>query len=738
MCPVINSSPDSTPAQAPADPSPCWHWFGCGLRLPYGRWWQALLGVGISLLLAACQPALPEEQGVSTLPPVTPFLPSPTAPVAISPTPLAPPATPTSLPTVTAPAATNRLPETWYEVGQPAWGISLATPADWVDIGRLENIVSLTNRLQQPQIIFMANEARTGIQVLTGRELLEGAFVIGFQTAAPLPASLSLGTLTDPVAGLESVLARAQMTPSVNAPVRVGSAGAYVDVSADPTGIFFTPQQMIQLRMALFIQPETGVSSFLFMGAARGQWAEYSPVFDYMLETVVLYDAATGTAEGMRFLDASPANNYRTAVSGQVPKDKFSIWIFSARDGQYATIVVAPQNNRRDLTLTLLSPSGRTVAQQDNGFAGDVETLVDVLLPEAGAYMIQVGEFFNEAADYTLELVLSDEPVYRDGGRIEINQSLEATLRPGGEDMWVFNGQAGQIISIILTPNAPFDAVFTLYAPDGSKIATLDEGYSGDAEILAFYTLLSSGDYTIAVKSFGENGGRYTLAVDEGNEDVSTYYEAGDLPYGNTLRESLREDEIHAWYIAGLAGDEITLEARPLASYLDLDLWLLDPEARRLVMQDDTLAGQPERISYVLPRDGIYIVVVQDFFGEAGDYEITLTVSGKNYLVEAGEVAYGQTKTDSLIPGRGAIWYFEGEVGEVVRVTAAPLDSPATDLVLSLRDPANQPIVQMDEALTNGEEVLASFTLTASGRWAIIIQDYADGGGRYTLTLMRE
>jgi hypothetical protein len=730
MFPVTNPPPDDLLAQAATTSL----WVG-GHGLGRFLWRAMALGVGIFLM--ACQPALPEEQGLATLPPVTPFLPTPAPVVVPSPSPPSSPPTPTSLPTVTAPA-TNRLPANWQEVGQPDWGVSLATPADWVDIGRLENIVSLTNRLQQPQIIFMANEVRTGVQVLTGRELAEGAFVVGFQTAAPLPASLNLGTLTDPVAGLESILTRAQMNPADTRPVSLSNAGAYVDVGADPTGMLFNAQQKIRLRVALFIQPETGVSSFLFMGAAQSQWAEYSPLFDYMLETVVLYDAATGTAEGMRFLDTSPANNYRTAVTSQIAKDKFSIWIFAAREGQYATIVVAPQDNSRDLTLTLLTPSGRTIAQQDNGFAGDVETLVDIPLPETGSYMIQVGEFFNEAADYTLELALSDEPLYRDGGRLEINQSLEATLRPGGEDLWVFNGQAGQIISIILSPGAPFDAVFTLYAPDGSKIATLDEGYSGDAEILAFYPLPATGDYTIAVKSFGDNGGRYTLAVDEGNEDVSTYYEAGDLPYGNTQQESLREGEIHAWYIAGLAGDEITLEARPLDGYLDLDLWLLDPDARRLVMRDDTLAGQPERISYVLPRDGIYIVVVQDFFGEAGDYELTLTVSGKNYLVEAGELAYGQTSSDSLIPGRGAIWYFTGEEGDIIRIAADPLESPTTDLVLSLRDPANQPIIQIDEALADGEEVLATFTLTTSGRWAIIIQDYLDSGGRYSLTLVRE
>ena len=698
---------------------------------------RLLCAVGgiVLVLLMACQPPIQEDQGLGTLPPVTPFVPTPTplGQVISRPTPLQPP-TPTSLPTVTA-AASSELPENWQEVGQAELGLSLATPAEWVDIGRLENIVSLTNKLQQSQILFLANEVRTGVQVLTGRELTEGAFTIAFQTAAPLPASLDLGTLTDPVAGLEAIVSRARLSAT---PVRLSNAGAYVDITADPTGILFNAQQMIQLRLALFIQPETGVPSFVFMGAAQSQWSQYSPIFDYMLETLVLYDQATGTAAGMRFLDTSPANGNRTAVTGEVAKDKLSVWIFTAREGQYATLVVAPQNANQDLTLNLLAPSGRTIAQQDSGYAGDVETLVDVPLTETGSYMIQVGEFFNEAAEYTLEVVLSDAPLYQDGGRIELNQSLEATLRPGAQDTWLYNGQAGQIITVVLSPASAFDAVFTLYAPDGSKIATFDEGYSGDAEILAAYPLPLTGDYTIVVNSFGDNGGRYTLAVDEGNEDVSNYYEAGDLPYGNSQQESLREDEIHAWYITGRAGDEITLDARPLDTYLDLDVWLLDPDARRLVMRDDTLAGQPERISYILPRDGIYIVVVQDFFGEAGSYELNLTVSGKNYLVEAGQVAYGETVQGSLLPGRGAIWYFAGEVDDVVRLVILPEENSASDLVLSLRDPDNQPLIQVDEGLAGSHEELLSFRLTAKGTWAIIVQEYLDSGGRYTLILQKE
>lgn len=698
--------------------------------------WCAWGGLALTLLVG-CRPAIQEELGLATFPPPLRATATPLPQTTRQPTP-AQPNTPTPPPTVTTPAEII-LPENWQEVGEVALGLSLAAPATWVDIGRLENIVSLTSKLQQSRMLFLANEVRTGVQVMTGREVTDGAFTIAFQAAESLPATLDLGNTTDPVAGLETILARNQVSTAEVRPIRLNNfPGAYVDITADPTGILFSPQQQLKLRMALFIKPETGIPTFIFMGASESQWAQYSPIFDYMLETVLIYDQSTGLAEGMRFLDTSAAANNRSVVTGQLTKDKMDFWIFAAQAGQYASITVTPKSNNRDLTINLLTPSGRTIAQQDNGYAGDAETLVDVLLPEAGSYMIQISEFFNEPEMYTLEVSLSDVPLYGEGGRIEINQSIEATLRPGGEDEWMFAGQIGQIISIVLSPGAPFDAVFSLYAPDGSRIATFDEGYSGDAEILALYTLPITGDYRIVVKSFGENGGQYTLAVDEGNEDVSNYYEAGDLPYGNTQRETFHEDEVHAWYITGLAGDEIALEARPIDGYLDLDLWLLDPEARRLVMHDEALAGESERISYVLPRDGIYIVVVQDFFGEAGEYEMSLTVSGKNYLVAGGALSYDQTADAELLLGRGTIWYFNGEVGDIINLTLQPQESDTSDLVLSLRNPANEPIIQVDEALAGGDESLLAFQLDSSGTWAIVVQEYFDGGGTYSLTLTKQ
>ncbi len=655
-----------------------------------------------------------------------------------------PPPSPTPVPTLTA-LPLNSLPQNWQEMGDSVLGLTLASPASWIEADFNGDIAELASRLQQSNLLLVANTAVTGAQLLSQQKIDSGAFVLGFQSSSTPPTvhpALDIGNVTDPVAGLDLILSRANITDATAVSLRlVNSPGAYVDITQDPTRLIL-PQQTapLRLRLALFLKPETGTLTFLIMGATDDLWPTHEAIFDYMVETTVIYDQLTGTPEGLRFLNTSPSRGNRDSVVSQLAKDKIDFWIFNAEQGRYATITLAPGSSTTDLTLTLLSPSGRTIAQQDNGYSGDTEVLADVLLPESGSYIIQVAEFFNEAGPYTLSVAISDEPVYSGGGRIEMGQEIQATLRPDGEDIWLFSGQEGDTISIVLAPIDTFDTLFTLFAPDGSEIHTSDEGYSGDTELFVGYTLPVSGDYTVIVSSFGGNGGLYSLAIDEDAQEVGNYYDAGDLAYGAIEREVLRMDEVHAWFIDGRAGDEITVVARPLNSILDLDIWLviLDEDSiRRLDMRDETLAGEPETIEYVLPRDGQYLVLIQDFFGEAGEYELELTVSGDNYLVAAGELEPNQTFEATLPSGRGAVWTFSGSEGDKISIELSP-GNPEMDLVLSLRDPNDRPTIQVDETLAGNPETLKTFTLTVEGTWLLVVQEYYDTGGSYTVTLTKE
>ena len=78
----------------------------------------------------------------------------------------------------------------------------------------------------------------------------------------------------------------------------------------------------------------------------------------------------------------------------------------------YATITLNPTDKDIDLAMTIIDPSGETTSQIDTGFAGDSEVLSDLFLADGGRYIVEVSEFFNESGRYTLNLMLSDEPVF--------------------------------------------------------------------------------------------------------------------------------------------------------------------------------------------------------------------------------------------------------------------------------------------------------------------------------------
>jgi hypothetical protein len=372
----------------------------------------------------------------------------------------------------------------------------------------------------------------------------------------------------------------------------------------------------------------------------------------------------------------------------------------------------------------------------DNGFAGDKETLADQLLTETGLYIIEISEFFNEPGRYTLSLSLSDEPLYGGGGQLAVGQTIEGMLIDNGQQAWTFNGNAGSLVSIVLMPEEPFDVLLDLFGPDGVQLVALDEGFSGDAEVVSGLALPLSGPYTILVRSFAGDGGRFSLSVDEGGESTANFYDAGDLSYGESRQEQLQPNEAHAWFFMGQAGDEVMVDVLPLDAPLDLDVWLLDPDVNRLTAVDDFLAGQPEHIVFTLPTEGQYLILVRDFFGESGRYEIKLMAMPVAVPDDAGMVTVGTAVSGILAPQQTIRWYFEAAQGETLSFLLEP-GNPQLDLLFTLYDPAGNRVHEMDNGGTGTDESLLNYRITSNGRWSIVLDEFYDSSAPYTLTISK-
>ncbi len=434
-----------------------------------------------------------------------------------------------------------------------------------------------------------------------------------------------------------------------------------------------------------------------------------------------------------------PALMQGRLLSGQPRESRLNsghldVWIFDANGGSFATLQVGPVQNSLDLNFTLIAPSGRTVRMVDNGYSGERETVTDLLLEEQGRYLLLVGEFQEQGGLYRAALTVSSQPQFEQGGAASLGEVLESSLPAGGMQRWTFSGSARQVVNIVLLPETEqLDVILELISPTNEPLISLDEGFSGDAEVISNLTLPITGEYTVRIYEFGQVGGPYLLAISEGEEPTENFHDAGDLRFGQPGQEMLQSNEVHAWFFQALAGDEVQITVEPLQQNLDLELWLLNPNVERLASSDEEPAGQGEAIRYTLRSTGEHIILVRDFSGRPGSYEIALAHEGNRLMRQTAALSYGQTVTHALPAQTPLVLPFQGAEGEVIAAELTPLDD--SDLLITLRDPAGNVLLTVNETMMGQPEKLPLFVLDKTGTWQIVVSSYFGRAGRFELVL---
>jgi hypothetical protein len=588
-------------------------------------------------------------------------------------------------------------------------------------------------------VLLAADSDGAGRSLLAGKGIESGAYVEVIH--APAEA-----TLMTPVAALEALLGRLGPGVQVLGPpssVFSGNAlpGAMVEVLGVPVGTTGAGGQMVQTRILLFIPTavEGGgvpVPLVVLLGATANEWERFREVFGRVGGSIVVYPSAgANAAPGSAAVLGQLAEAGR--VAGTLRQGANDLWSFPTPGNRYVTLGLRPDDAHLDLTLTIFGPGGETIARIDNGFAGDTEVAADLFLGQAGVYVAEVSDFFQESGRYTLSIAQGDVPLYSGGGRIETGQAIQGELGTENQHVWTFDGTAGQFVSIVVEPmGSGFDTILNVYAPDGQRLSALDEGFSGDPEVVSGLELPLTGTYSIIVSSFSGQGGGYTISLNESRAGIANFYDAGDLVYGDVKQESLRPQEVQAWFFQARAGEQFVIEGRPLSSHLDLDIWLLDPAIERIAAADKFLAGEAERIEFGVTEDGQYIVLVQDYNGQAGDYEVSLQTTPVTTPESAGALSYGDQVMWGVHPGSASAWVFNGQEGDVIDVVVQPVEG-GSDLIVALQGPDGLTVVEVDEQAAGQPEMIAGFTIPASGQWRIIIREFFGKGGGYELSLQR-
>lgn len=714
--------------------------------MPKTNWSCLFIGLVI-VTIVACKPVSEDDRELPTAeaPPVSTdvpleananqaaTLPIPTKSAATSPPPLAPSPVPTS------PAFAG-----WQQIGNPATGLQLLAPPAWINLSGEVDTAVTANELGIT-VMLLANSERTGNSLLGSKAIGDGAYVAGLIAHLDLPPNAPQSTLNRLARDLSTDAERTPITEAAPVSASVGTGGlvtgSFIDLQGAPL-LFNANGNDMRTRIYLFTTTLAGTISqqtqaLFIMSAAAEQWPQYQETFEKMASSIVLHNIYADLVIQDGSANVLGSLGQQDLVNGNLEANVKDVWTFSLPGPRYANLTLSPDNKDIDLILTLISPTGQTVTRIDNGYAGDTEIVIDNLLQDSGLYVAEVSEFFGDSGRYTLSLVLTEEPLFGGGGRLAAGQTIQSNLTRGAQHVWTFSGDAGELVSIVLTPDNQFDAILDIYGPDGSRLAALDEGFSGDAEVVAGLELPLTGEYSILVRSFAGEGGSYSLSLDEGGDNTTNFYDAGDLVFGQTAQETLRENEAHAWFFTGKAGDELFITVTPLTNNLDLDIWLLDDNINRLAEQDALLTGEPEMIEFALPADGQYLILVRDFFGESGRYEISLRANEVAAPDVAGTINYGATESGILQANQTVVWYFEAEDGDVIDIELVP-ESNDSDLLFIVYDPAGNQIWSVDAAQAGEPEQVLNYPIMSEGRWSIVVKEFFGESASYTLTLDEE
>jgi hypothetical protein len=165
-----------------------------------------------------------------------------------------------------------------------------------------------------------------------------------------------------------------------------------------------------------------------------------------------------------------------------------------------------------DCFLELYDPGDEWLAADDDSGEGFNALVADCVLLSDGAYRIVAGTVAGSGGAYELnleqvELVIEGTLVYGD--------EVSATLDPGARHYWLFEGDAGDVITIsMIAVDEDLDTYLELFAPSGERVRTDDDSGGDSNAQIAEFELPESGAYRILARSYSDSdAGQYELTL---------------------------------------------------------------------------------------------------------------------------------------------------------------------------------------------------------------------------------
>lgn len=106
-----------------------------------------------------------------------------------------------------------------------------------------------------------------------------------------------------------------------------------------------------------------------------------------------------------------------------------------------------------------------------------------------------------------------DDLFFQATSSLTLDVSAGSTLNDDTLHRWNFDAGASETYTITVTPDDEnFDVVVEIYGPDGNFILDVDDGFSGELEVVVF-TTTDAGQYAAVIRAFGFSGGAYSIEL---------------------------------------------------------------------------------------------------------------------------------------------------------------------------------------------------------------------------------
>ena len=212
-------------------------------------------------------------------------------------------------------------------------------------------------------------------------------------------------------------------------------------------------------------------------------------------------------------LDEPPIQGSLRREDNVLPVDNsfFDIYTFEGRSGQEVTIEM--NSNQIDSYLILLDPTGKELAQDDDG-GENRNAKIQATLPENGTYTILANSAREqEFGNYRLSAnTIVSQWILREEGELKFGDDVVPSDGSFYDD-YQLEGRAGQSVIITLESDE-FDTYLVLIGPDGRVIDENDDLNSETTNSSLRVTLPFSGKYKILANAVDNQGrGRYILTV---------------------------------------------------------------------------------------------------------------------------------------------------------------------------------------------------------------------------------